>query len=350
MRNLCIIIVAIVIPILISCDLLSKKKGKRSIPKISLSDGRMEFNVEKNGEKGIGIYGKMVVFNYKGSITVAAFVYDENGKQHKDTNGKYCSDGYVCTTTVYEIDSMKLLNTINVRLFLPNDETHPLSGRHIYSVMMYAYDDKGKAYSLDCGQYKQTHQVQETYEENDDDEGLKPFKLPYTFGDVNEQQQATVNEGDKYYYFDMGGMSQEWWEHEDGSVTIRARMVCTACNGRNICNICGGTGNGYAIINSYMPCPACGATGTCGSCHGTGYRELTKLWRPGEAAAYLQAHREVEREYRNQGGSRSSGSSSQQRGIRVKEYSPNYTGEIERVWCDECGNYDSPHIHRLKTY
>lgn len=216
--------------------------------------------------------------------------------------------------------------------------------------MMYAYDDKGKAYSLDCGQYKQTYQVRETYKEDDDnDEGLNPFKLPYTFGDVNEQQVIT-NEGDKYYFFNLGGITQEWWEHTDGSVTIKARMTCTACRGGGTCNICGGTGNGYAYINSYMPCRACGATGTCGTCHGTGYREFTKLWQPGEAAAYLQAHREVEREYRNQGGNRSSGSNSQQRGIRVKEYSPNYTGEIERVWCDECGNYDSPHIHRLKTY
>ena len=120
-----------------------------------------------------------------------------------------------------------------------------------------------------------------------------------------------------------------------------------------MCNICQGTGNGYNFLadGSYMPCPNCGATGQCGDCHGTGYRESVKTWQPGEAEAYLSAHREVEREYRNQGGS-SYGSSggSRNRGIRVKEYSPNYTGEVERVWCDECGEYDSPHYHRWKNY
>ena len=165
---------------------------------------------------------------------------------------------------------------------------------------------------------------------------------------VNEQPS-----GDKHYFFNMGMITQEWWEHPDGSVTVKVRAQCTACRGSLVCNICQGTGNGYNFLadGSYMPCPNCGATGQCGDCHGTGYRESVKTWQPGEAEAYLSAHREVEREYRNQGGS-SYGSSggSRNRGIRVKEYSPNYTGEVERVWCDECGEYDSPHYHRWKNY
>lgn len=165
---------------------------------------------------------------------------------------------------------------------------------------------------------------------------------------VNEQPS-----GDKHYFFDMGMITQEWWEHPDGSVTVKVRAQCTACRGSLVCNICQGTGNGYNFLadGSYMPCPNCGATGQCGDCHGTGYRESVKTWQPREAEAYLSAHREVEREYRNQGGS-SYGSSggSRNRGIRVKEYSPNYTGEVERVWCDECGEYDSPHYHRWKNY
>ncbi|MBO5232841.1 MAG: hypothetical protein J6B33_00825 [Prevotella sp.] len=153
---------------------------------------------------------------------------------------------------------------------------------------------------------------------------------------------------DKYYVFNLGMITQEWWEHPDGSITIRCRTLCTACSGRNVCNICQGTGNGYSMLvgsGRYMPCPACGATGQCGTCHGLGYRETVKIWQPGEAEAYIKAHKEVEQEYRNQGGRRLG---KPHRGIRVKEYSPNYTGEYEEVWCEECKGYDAPHYHRWK--
>lgn len=36
--------------------------------------------------------------------------------------------------------------------------------------------------------------------------------------------------------------------------------------------------------------------------------------------------------------------------VRVKEYSPNYTGSNEQVYCKECGGMDFPHIHYNKTY
>ena len=85
---------------------------------------------------------------------------------------------------------------------------------------------------------------------------------------VNEQPS-----GDKHYFFNMGMITQEWWEHPDGSVTVKVRAQCTACRGSLVCNICQGTGNGYNFLadGSYMPCPNCGATGQCGDCHGTGY-------------------------------------------------------------------------------
>ncbi len=35
-------------------------------------------------------------------------------------------------------------------------------------------------------------------------------------------------------------------------------------------------------------------------------------------------------------------------GIRVKEYTPNYTGSSEQRWCDECHGYDAPHYHYNK--
>lgn len=36
--------------------------------------------------------------------------------------------------------------------------------------------------------------------------------------------------------------------------------------------------------------------------------------------------------------------------VRVKQYSPNYTGSSEKVWCKECNAWDYPHVHINKTY
>lgn len=165
-----------------------------------------------------------------------------------------------------------------------------------------------------------------------------------------EQSSCAVTE-DKYYCFNMGTMVQEWWVHPDGSTTVRVRMSCYSCKGQNVCNICQGTGNGYNMLagsGRYMPCPACGATGQCGTCHGAGYVETVKRWQPGEAEAYLSAHKEVEREYLNQGGSYHRNSQERHRGTRVKEYSPDYTGKAVQTWCEECHDYDYPHYHRWK--
>mgnify|MGYP006347847223 CR=1 FL=1 len=48
------------------------------------------------------------------------------------------------------------------------------------------------------------------------------------------------------------------------------------------------------------------------------------------------------------GGGSSSSSTTRDRGIRVKEYAPNYTASDIQKWCDECGGYDYPHVHIWK--
>lgn len=156
-------------------------------------------------------------------------------------------------------------------------------------------------------------------------------------------------QGDKHFFVDLGGITQECWEHPDGSMTVKVRNACTACGGQNRCNICQGTGNAYQMIGRYMPCPACGATGGCGTCNGRGYTEMVKTWQPGEAEAYRAARREVEYGERSGGsGHVESSSGGDSRGIRVKEYSPNYTGSSEQEWCDECQSLDFPHYHVWK--
>lgn len=163
------------------------------------------------------------------------------------------------------------------------------------------------------------------------------------------QSPQNEQEGDKYYYFDLGyAGNMHMWQHPDGSCTITQNMRCYSCQGSLKCNICMGTGNGYYAINRYMPCPACGATGCCGTCKGTGFTSFTKTWLPGEAEAYMQAHREVESQYRSQ---------SSQQNVRHNDYietiyyRPNYTGTpYPDEYCEKCGQWMQPHSHIRKRY
>lgn len=156
-------------------------------------------------------------------------------------------------------------------------------------------------------------------------------------------------EGDKYYYFDLGySGNMHMWQHPDGSCTITQNMRCHACQGSLKCNICMGTGNGYYAINRYMPCPACGATGRCGTCKGTGFTSFTKTWQPGEAEAYMQAHREVESQYRSQSSRQSVRHNDY---IETIYYRPNYTGTpYPDEYCEKCGQWMQPHSHIRKHY
>lgn len=155
--------------------------------------------------------------------------------------------------------------------------------------------------------------------------------------------------GDKYYYFDMGTLgNMHMWQHPDGSCTITQNMRCYACQGSLKCNICFGTGNGYAAIGRYMACVACGGTGRCATCQGNGFTSFTKTWQPGEAEAYLQAHQEVKNEYRRQ----SSAHERRERDyVESIYYRPNYTGKpYPDEYCSKCGKWMQPHSHIKKTY
>lgn len=62
---------------------------------------------------------------------------------------------------------------------------------------------------------------------------------------------------------------------------------------------------------------------------------------------------DIQNTINSSGSSHSSGTSSTPSrssipGIRVKEYGPDYTGQGEKVWCEECHGYDFRHYHYYK--
>lgn len=86
---------------------------------------------------------------------------------------------------------------------------------------------------------------------------------------------------------------------------------------------------------------------------GWGYANSVFIGQSRAAEARTQQMmKDIQSEINSIGSSRSSGTtstpSSRNDGVRVKQYSPNYTGSSEQVWCDECHGYDAPHVHITK--
>ena len=101
---------------------------------------------------------------------------------------------------------------------------------------------------------------------------------------IRDELNAPTTGGQAHYVF-----------YEDGYCLSTAAVTCVHCYGKGVCYICNGAGSYYhAYFKTNQPCPTCGGHGVCQNCHGIGYLVTTHLMAPGEAEAYLQAHREVQ--------------------------------------------------------
>lgn len=86
--------------------------------------------------------------------------------------------------------------------------------------------------------------------------------------------------------------------YEDNYCFVTTLSSCRQCYGNRICRLCSGQGSFvHPTLHQIYPCKVCGGTGACLSCNGLGYHLTSKLWRPGEAEAYLQARREVKQSH-----------------------------------------------------
>ena len=307
-------------------------------PRVVINEKELEFDVVKDGNKGFNIQLDFNIHNMKDKQTKVIVYFEQpKGTGLEDKNGEYCTkDGHVCVSKSFTPSYDN--SNYNISIFMPNKEIHMKKGKLSYYCNIRFLDtttgefiDKGNTYLS----FKGT--------KNDDD-----YDDDYNNGGGNYNNNDGGEQGDQYYNFNAGGYgNMEMWVHPDGSSTVKTQMMCHSCRGSKRCNICNGTGNGYAMINSYMPCPACGATGVCGTCKGNGFIVQTKKWAPGEAEAYLQAHREVKAQSRHERSSSYSGGSDN-RYIETIEYAPNYTGESNDEWCEKCHKYAPAHSHIKK--
>ena len=342
--------------LLMACDSNPDKERKEilkeftsSVSKVEITKKWIEFDVTKDGEKGLVFHLDFNVYDLKNQpMTVIIFIEHPKGNVMKDLNGKYCTnDGSVCVTNYIRPGSDKT-HFDDLTLFLPYKEVHMKKGEmnyfcnirfyHRETLMLY---DNGREYLSFIG-ISDRNNLKEINEVNKENVTT-----------VNERNVATANKdkvptdkkGDKYYSFNTAFGNMEMWVHPDGSSTAVLKQLCHSCNGNKKCNICGGTGNAYAMINGYMRCPACPIAGECATCNGEGYIVRKNSWTQAQAQAYMESHRDIKSQYSQQ---KDKYASDERRYLETIEYAPNYTGQPNDKWCDKCQRMAPAHSHIKK--
>lgn len=268
-------------------------------------------NVVKDGKNCVCVVYSADIRNAVGhELYVVATIYSAHGKKVMASSSSHrMADGSIGACTKLKVKK-KRASTKMQKISIPfEDIPIPSDAEGPWYVRCSVVVDENPTTEADCQVATESDYIPFDIDRYT---GKKSKKGKRSNGQSSEgyTETHTNNGQDNYTVFDMGGGRGRVhiWEHADGSRTIKNEWLCHACMGSKKCNICQGTGNAYWIINRYHPCSACAATpGTCTTCQGTGYTSFTKTWKPGEAEAYLQARREVEAQYRQNGGS-SSGS------------------------------------------
>lgn len=170
----------------------------------------------------------------------------------------------------------------------------------------------------------------------------------------NRQQASATRQP---YTVKNGLGETTFYPQADGSVKTHTKSPCVWCYGSMRCNSCMYAGMVQSVVSYNFVCPQCNGTRMCLQCKGRGYTESWGVISGGIGYSVSENGNVV-----STGGGSSSGSSSRSsrssssssssttrdRGIRVKEYAPNYTASDIQKWCDECGGYDYPHVHIWK--
>lgn len=311
----------------------------------------LEHNVMHDGVKCLAIHNVFSVWcsssGESGQIT--AFLDYSRGTGHKDTNGRYCNyEGNVCVSGTWT-DRINGTRYNDYVLYLPNDEIHPVQGPHTYYIRSFLFF-KGE---ILCHSDFVTFDMTGSYSQ---------AAAPRNNNSKNEVPAHPVapirpDPDDTYWEGLIGTIYTRYWAHPDGGATIQQDWKCYACTLKpGYCNICQGSGNGYISIGRYLACVACNATGICGTCGGDAIIENPPVyWAPGQAEAWLQAHREVKDQVRHENNRGSRVSCPKCNGNRWEPTAYQYAASSSSGWmqplhntvgskCSVCG-YSSDHYH-----
>ena len=155
--------------------------------------------------------------------------------------------------------------------------------------------------------------------------------------------------------------------NKDGSLTVNSESPCIWCHGNKTCSICMGMGGTYsAAYGLWYTCRSCLGSKVCQNCKGSGvvksYSRIQKdgsssmvsnngYTVSGNAGGYIVTNPNGKKSaYPSKGGSSRENSRRNDSPTYVEEiqYSPNYTGLSNNMWCEKCQSVSPAHVHIKK--
>lgn len=229
---------------------------------------RTDHNVMVNGVKSMRLHFKVNTHGMKGrSAKVILYFETPKGTGVPDRNGRYCTkNGKVSAsdtgTATYENSVWE-----DFQVSIPNDEIHPLPGKHTYYIEAILFDGSkvlGRTY---CSTFDMTGSAASS----SDRQPSRPAS----------QQRKSGSGSVKTWREDLGyGGFVIVKQYANGFMMRTRWRLCPNCHGSKSCASCYGTGRcaicqGQGGIISagygnYYPCASCGRTGRCSLCKGSG--------------------------------------------------------------------------------
>lgn len=222
-------------------------------PTATIHKSWLEHNVICGGTKCIAIHGKVCVEGMKNKkVEIAAYMMQDKGVGHPDTNGKFrSSDGFVAVSNSIKAP-YETTNWADFTLYLPNEELHAAPGKAIYYIRLYVNNGathlaQGEYLPFVASSISDNTDEAESFDPNiktwKEDESKKGFVL------VTQMPDSSITR-------------QQWYRCEE----CKGYLKCQRCSGTTKCRACNGRRGNASSDTHYLECVECSKTGKCQRC------------------------------------------------------------------------------------
>ena len=288
-----------------------------------VNEKRIDYGVEKDGKKGMMIHLDMNVKGMKDKDCKLYLLFEDI-----DGNRLLNSDGEKVKCTKKLTPSSVNSHYSDFKIFVPYSKHN---SKNFYL----------KARVADVAKKKYIEGYQYIHVKRND---KSPTILAK--GKLRKEQKKLPNGG-----------YEVWYYNSQRAVKVYKKEPCFICGGTKICKICNGARGrwGRAYGGTYYPCRGCFQTGVCNTCFGKGYNETVTIFDDSGQATLYTAQGVF---YSGRGSSSNENSSDTRSNRQDSEESkpeyfdmihydvPNYTGQDNSTWCEDCHKYTIAHRHQ----
>lgn len=229
----------------------------------------LEHNVMKDGEKNLVIHLTMEGQGLKNKNgVVVAYVDITKGVGHRDTNGRYCTTDNKVSASANWSSPYDKPKWDDFKIYLPNNEIHPLSGKNTYYIRAFFWYGKEQLAISEYVSFTMTGNAPAA--QKPQQQTPKPAV----------QQNSNVN---RKYRRNVTSDTYEECVENNNSISVSRYKRCHECRGSGILRC--------TLPHSYnMFCIACNNTGSrnCIPCRKTGYIAVGH-WVENKKSIYQQA-------------------------------------------------------------